>query len=74
MENTFEKKKNEELQAENTYLAKEVQSLRETTAQNRKSFDELREIVNQLQADLETRAQYEKEQAGQVRRLEKTCN
>ena len=38
MENTFEKKKNEELQAENSYLVKELSKLREDTAQNAKNF------------------------------------
>ena len=45
MENTFEKKKNEELQAENSYLVKELNNLREATTLNAKNFSELREMV-----------------------------
>ena len=38
MEHTWEKKKNEELKAENEYLAKELEELKEVTEKNRGSF------------------------------------
>jgi hypothetical protein len=48
MENTFEKKKNEELQAENSFLLAELKSLKETTIINQNNYDRLNEEVQRI--------------------------
>jgi cell division protein FtsB len=69
MENTFEKKKNEELQAENNFLLTELKSLKESTAVNKRNFDELKETVDRLQRQLEEKEKTDKEQHNIIKRL-----
>jgi len=55
MENTWEKKKNEELKAENDFLHKELEDLKDVTSRNKKNVDDLRDTVYKLQKTLEER-------------------
>jgi len=73
MENTFEKKKNEELQAENNFLLTELKSLKEATAINKKNYEEIKEQVERVQRQLEEKEKTDKEQQNIIKRLEKMC-
>lgn len=52
LENTYEKKKNEELQAENTYLTAELNDLRAKSVEHAASIDSLKDLVTRLQGRL----------------------
>lgn len=73
LENTYEKKKNEELQAENTYLTAELNDLRAKSAENGASIDTLKELVARLQGRLEEKDRIDKDQGNIIKRLEKMC-
>jgi predicted nuclease with TOPRIM domain len=73
LENTYEKKKNEELQAENTFLTTELNDLRAKSAENGASIDSLKDLVARLQGRLEEKDRIDKDQSNIIKRLEKMC-
>lgn len=73
LENTYEKKKNEELQAENALLANELANVKTTLTEYATSFAALKDVVSRLQAKLEEKDRVDKEQSTIIKKLEKTC-
>lgn len=74
LENTYEKKKNEELQAENTYLTAELNDLRAKSVEHAASIYSLKDLVARLQGRLEEKDRIDKDQNNIIKRLEKMCN
>ena len=60
LENTYEKKKNEELQAENAYLSNELKELKVKFGDHSSSLESLKEVVNRLQARLDEKDRVDK--------------
>jgi hypothetical protein len=73
LENTYEKKKNEELQAENALLTAQLNSLKVMFLEHASNFDALKEVVGKLQGKLEDKERIDKEQTTIIKKLEKTC-
>lgn len=60
LENTYEKKKNEELQAENAYLSNELKELKVKFGDHSSSLESLKEVVARLQARLDEKDRVDK--------------
>ena len=69
LENTYEKKKNEELQAENTYLTAELNDLTSKSVEHAASIDYLKDLVGRLQGRLEEKDRIDKDQNNIIKRL-----
>lgn len=73
LQNTYEKKKNEELQAENAYLSNELKELKVKFGDHSSSLESLKEVVARLQARLDEKDRVDKQQTNIIKKLEKTC-
>ena len=73
MEHTWEKKKNQELKAQNQFLFKEVETLKEVTKKNKDMFDELKDTVSSLQRQLDDKQKRDKQQSTTIKKLTKMC-